>query len=91
MDAHNRVLLDANIWYSRTLTDWFFLIYLSSERPPFLILWSEDILAEAHYHLRKTIPAFRAGPSTGVLRGSGESSKTAGSKTTKLAIGPTRT
>ena len=49
MDAHNRVLLDANIWYSRTLTDWFFLIYLDSERPPFLILWSEDILALHNY------------------------------------------
>lgn len=61
MDAHNRVLLDANIWYSRTLTDWFFLIYLDSERPPFLILWSEDILAEAHFHLRKNNPSLPSG------------------------------
>lgn len=53
------VLFDANVWYSRTLTDWCFLLFLGSDKdvePPFFPAWTEDIVAEAQYHLRRNNP-----------------------------------
>lgn len=43
-----RVLVDANVLYSRTLRDWLALLYLESDSF-FSVYWTEDILAEAMY------------------------------------------
>ncbi|MFD4292916.1 PIN domain-containing protein [Rhodococcus sp. NPDC058505] len=52
------VLPDANVLYSRTLRDWFCLVATRSGPPLFHLRWSEDILAELVYHLRKNHPHF---------------------------------
>lgn len=52
-----RVLVDANVLYSRTLRDWLCLLYLEGE-PLFSIHWTEDILAETVYHLRRDHPGW---------------------------------
>lgn len=51
-----RVLVDANVFYSRTVRDWLGLMYTTSEAEPFLVCWTEDIMAELLYHLRKGHP-----------------------------------
>lgn len=48
-----RVLVDANVLYSRTLRDWFLMLYVESEGGMFTAHWTEDIMAEAIYHLRR--------------------------------------
>ncbi|MFF3225224.1 PIN domain-containing protein [Nocardia suismassiliense] len=48
------VLVDANVLYSRTLRDWLALLYLHGEM--FEVMWTDDIMAEFHYHLRKRNP-----------------------------------
>lgn len=49
------VLLDANILYSRTIRDWIGL--LQNEAPGlFTVVWTEDIIVETLYHLRKKHP-----------------------------------
>ena len=53
------MLFDANVWYSRTLTDWFlqlFQVSISDGTPAFYPQWTEDILAEARYNLRRSKP-----------------------------------
>lgn len=47
-----RVLVDANIFFSQTLTDWLFFLHTYLPES-FTILCTEDILAEARYHLRR--------------------------------------
>ncbi len=49
------VLLDANILYSRTLRDWIALLQNHSEGL-FSVAWTEDIMVETLYHLRKDHP-----------------------------------
>jgi hypothetical protein len=49
-----RVLADANVLFSRTLRDWLILIQLVPG--PYTVYWTEDILAEVAYHLRKKHP-----------------------------------
>lgn len=49
------VLPDANILYSRTLRDWLALCYLQVDGW-FEVMWTEDIMAEVVYHLRKENP-----------------------------------
>ncbi|AZI58878.1 PIN domain-containing protein [Nakamurella antarctica] len=51
----NRVLVDANVLYSRTLRDWLCLLYLEGELL-FSVHWTEDILAETIYRLRRAHP-----------------------------------
>lgn len=51
-----RVFVDANIWYSRTLRDWFGMLYTTPDSPPFVVHWTEDVLAELIFHLRKEHP-----------------------------------
>lgn len=53
-----RVLADANILYSRTLRDWLILIQLQSVSAPYATYWTEDILTEAMYHLRRNHPTW---------------------------------
>lgn len=50
------VLVDSNVLYSRTLRDWLALLYLDGEGGLFLVAWTEDILTEAMYHLRRKNP-----------------------------------
>lgn len=54
-----RVLVDANVLYSRTLRDW--LIMIEVLGGPYKVYWSEDILAEALYHLRREHPDWDGG------------------------------
>ncbi|MEZ0363414.1 PIN domain-containing protein [Mycobacterium sp. pUA109] len=49
------VLVDANVFYSRTLRDWLALCYLEVDGW-FEVMWTEDIMAEFIYHLRKRYP-----------------------------------
>lgn len=51
-----RVLPDANILYSRTLRDWLALGSLYGPDGWYQVHWTEDILAELLYHLRKNNP-----------------------------------
>ncbi|GAA5068195.1 PIN domain-containing protein [Nocardia callitridis] len=50
------VLVDANVLFSRTLRDWLALIYLDPGNTMFEVLWTDDIMVEFHYHLRKRNP-----------------------------------
>jgi predicted nucleic acid-binding protein len=47
------VFVDANVWFSRTLRDWFGMLYTTPDSPPFVAHWTEDVLAEVIHHLRK--------------------------------------
>jgi PIN domain len=51
------VLVDANVLYSKTLRDWLGLCYLQQDGW-FEVKWTEDIMAEVLYHLRKDHPTF---------------------------------
>lgn len=51
-----KVLVDANIFYSRTLRDWVGLMALRSGPALFDVRWTEDVIAETLYHLRKKHP-----------------------------------
>lgn len=51
-----RVFVDANVLYSRTLRDWLGLLYTLPDEPPFVVFWSEDVLAEVIHHLRRRHP-----------------------------------
>lgn len=46
------VLLDANILYSKTLRDWIALLQIEAPSV-FSVAWTEDIMVETLYHLRK--------------------------------------
>ncbi|MEU7138016.1 PIN domain-containing protein [Nocardia sp. NPDC046473] len=50
------VPVDANILYSRTLRDWLALLYLHGGGEMFEVMWTDDVMAEFHYHLRKKNP-----------------------------------
>lgn len=50
------VFVDANVWFSRTLRDWLGMLYTVPDIPPFVVHWSEDVLAEVIHHLRKKHP-----------------------------------
>lgn len=49
------VLVDANVFYSRTLRDWVMLLALIGPES-YQIRYTEDILVETLYHLRKNHP-----------------------------------
>lgn len=54
-----KVFLDANVLYSRTVRDWLGLLYTDEVfEPPFHAYWSEDVLGEAIYHLRRKHPTW---------------------------------
>ncbi|WP_205915403.1 PIN domain-containing protein, partial [Prescottella equi] len=50
------VLVDANILYSRTLRDWLALLYLDASSDMFEVKWTDDIMVEFQYNLRKKNP-----------------------------------
>lgn len=51
-----RVFLDANILYSRTLRDWLFMLRIETSGSMFTLATSEDALVEAQYSFRKKNP-----------------------------------
>lgn len=48
--------LDANVLFSRTLRDWICLIALDSGHTAYQVRWSEDVLAEWVYRMRRAYP-----------------------------------
>lgn len=50
------VFVDANVWFSRTLRDWIGMLYTTPDMAPFSVCWTEDVLAEVLYHLRRKHP-----------------------------------
>lgn len=59
-------LPDANILFSRTLRDWLCLLTVSEAGQPFRLRWTEDILAELLYRLRRAFPGHDEGAICGV-------------------------
>ncbi|XVX20406.1 PIN domain-containing protein [Actinomycetota bacterium] len=57
----SRVFVDANVLYSQTLRDWLALLMLESSTPPYRVYWTEDVMAEVIYHLRKDHPTWDGG------------------------------
>jgi len=56
------VFVDSNVLYSKTLLDWLALIYVSNtSEPPYVVHWSDDVMAEAMHHLRKANPGWSGG------------------------------
>ena len=64
--ANQVVFVDANVWFSRTLRDWIGMLYTTPDASPFEIRWSEDVLAEVLYHLRREHPDWDGGRITRV-------------------------
>ena len=62
------MLADANILFSRTLRDWLGMLYLHSEGGMFQVHWTEDIMAETIYHLRKKHPHWSDNQVGGIRR-----------------------
>ncbi|MGW5703819.1 PIN domain-containing protein [Amycolatopsis japonica] len=52
------MFVDANVLFSRTLRDWLALLQLSAPGEIYMVYWTEDVLAEAIYHLRKKHPTW---------------------------------
>lgn len=50
------VFVDANVWYSRVLRDWLGVLYTTPEVPTLVVHWTEDVLAELLFHLRRQHP-----------------------------------
>lgn len=50
-----RVFVDANVFFSRTLTDWLFLLRFETEGM-FQVHTTEDVFAEVIYRMRKKNP-----------------------------------
>jgi hypothetical protein len=54
------VLVDANVWVSRTLRDWVCLLHIHGHGM-FTALWTEDILAETLHAVRRLYPDLAGG------------------------------
>ena len=52
------VFLDANVLFSRTLRDWISLLALESDRTAYDLRFSEDVLAEWIYRIRRKKPEY---------------------------------
>lgn len=59
-----RVLVDANVLFSRTSRDWLILLELNGG--PFKVYWTEDILAETLYQLRRKHPTWAGAKITSI-------------------------
>ncbi|MFG3525053.1 PIN domain-containing protein [Nocardia nova] len=62
------VLVDASVLFSRTLRDWLALLYLDPGNAMFEVMWTDDIMTEFHYHLRKKFPLHSDAQIGGVRR-----------------------
>ncbi|MDC4233904.1 PIN domain-containing protein [Actinomyces sp. B33] len=61
MRREQRVLVDTNVWYSRTLRDWICLLALHGGSDIYTVIWTDDILAELQYSLRRKYPQLEGG------------------------------
>lgn len=52
------IFLDANILFSRTLRDWLSLISLNSGTEGISLRWSEDVMSEYQYRIRRKNPGW---------------------------------
>lgn len=52
------MFVDANVLYSRTLRDWLALLQLRAPGEIYTVYWTEDVFAEAVYHLRRKNPTW---------------------------------
>lgn len=59
-----RIFVDANVLFSRTLRDWLFLLKLQAENSMFVVMATEDVLAETVYRLRRHYPHWDGGQIT---------------------------
>lgn len=55
------VLVDANVWFSRTLRDWVCLLAADLHTSIYTALWTEDILAETLANIRRNKPHLSGG------------------------------
>jgi predicted nucleic acid-binding protein len=56
-----RVLVDANVLYSKTLREWLALLYLRQEDEIYSVYRTEDVLAETIHRLRRHHPHWNGG------------------------------
>lgn len=61
MFGQHIVLVDSNVLFSLTLRDWLALLYLEQPGMLFQVKWTEDILAEVIYRLRREYPEWDGG------------------------------
>ncbi|PPK70130.1 PIN domain-containing protein [Actinokineospora auranticolor] len=61
-----RVFVDANALFSRTVRDWLALLQLRSGGGIYTVYWTEDVLAETIYNLRRKYPAWNGAKITRV-------------------------
>jgi predicted nucleic acid-binding protein len=61
-----RVFVDANVLYSRTLRDWLALLQLRSSGEVYTVYWTEDVLAETIYRLRRNHPEWNGAKITAI-------------------------
>ncbi|MFD0203833.1 MULTISPECIES: PIN domain-containing protein [Saccharothrix] len=64
--APTRVFVDANVLYSRTLRDWLALLQLRSSGEIYTVYWTEDVLAETIYRLRRNHPEWSGAKITSI-------------------------
>lgn len=64
MVISTRVFADANVLYSRTLRDWLALLQLRAPGEIYTVYWTEDVLAETIYRLRRRHPDWDGGKIT---------------------------
>lgn len=60
------VFVDANVWYPRALRDWLGVFSRTRGTRPFEVRWTEDVLAEVVYHLRRLHPEWAGSRITGI-------------------------
>lgn len=56
-----RVLVDANVLFPKTTRDWLSLLYGNGGNRMFHVFWTEDILTEVLYRLRRKHPSMDGG------------------------------
>jgi predicted nucleic acid-binding protein len=61
-----RIFLDANVIYSRTLRDWIFLLRIETQGRMFTVATSEDALVEAQHAYRKSNPGAQGSSVSGI-------------------------
>ncbi|WP_307867596.1 PIN domain-containing protein [Umezawaea beigongshangensis] len=63
------MFVDANVLYSRTLRDWLALLQLNSPEEVYTVYWTEDVLAETIYRLRRKHPDWNGAKITAIRDG----------------------
>lgn len=63
-----KVLADANVLYPKTTRDWLALLYAQGGSDMFQVFWTDDILTETAYHLRRDHPGWAGKTITTITR-----------------------